>query len=61
VNNATYGLCQPIWLNPSINRKVVLNEKWQEKIIIFLNYILNTNGNAACQITYTCMFYNSCF
>jgi hypothetical protein len=37
----------PIWLNPSItiNGKVVLNEKWQEKRKIFINDIMKTNGN----------------
>ena len=46
VNVATHVKCQPIWLNPSItiNRTVVLNEKWQEKGIFFIND-MKTNGN----------------
>jgi hypothetical protein len=47
VNDATHVKLQPIWLNPSIkiNGKVVLNEKWQEKGIFFINDIMKTNGN----------------
>ena len=46
----------------------MLNEKWQEKGIFFINDIMKTNGNALMsveeldlkyQITNTCMFYNS--
>ena len=29
----------------TINGKVVLNEKWQEKGIAFINDIMKTNGN----------------
>ena len=70
VNDATHVKCQPIWLTPSIkiNGKVVLNEKWQEKRIFFINDIMKTNGNGLMsvqelglkyQITNACMFYNS--
>ena len=70
VNDATHVKCQPTWLNPSIkiNGKVVLNEKWQEKGIFFINDIMKTNGNGLMsveelglkyQITNACMFYNS--
>jgi hypothetical protein len=66
VNDATHVKCQPIWLNPSIkiNGKVVLNEKWQEKGIFFINDIMKTNGNGLMsveelglkyQITNACM------
>ena len=46
----------------------MLNEKWQEKGIFFINDIMKTNGNELMsveeldlkyQITNTCMFYNS--
>ena len=70
VNDATHVKCQLIWLNQSItiNGKVVLSEKWQEKGIFFVNDIMKTNGNGLMsveeldlkyQITNTCMFYNS--
>jgi hypothetical protein len=53
-----------------MNGKVVLNEKWQEKGIFFINDIIKTNGNGLMsveeldlkyQITNVCMFYNSLF
>ena len=46
----------------------MLNEKWQEKGIFFINDIMKTNGNGLMsveeldlkyQITNACMFYNS--
>jgi hypothetical protein len=70
VKDATHVKCQPIWLNPSItiNGKVVLNEKWPENGIFFINDIMKTNGNGLMsveelglkyQITNAYMFYNS--
>ena len=60
-------LDQVLHTNIKINGKVVLNEKWQEKGIFFIND-MKTNGNGLMsveelglkyQITNACMFYNS--
>ena len=37
-------LDQVLHTNIKINGKVVLNEKWQEKGIFFINDIMKTNG-----------------
>ena len=59
VNDATHVKCQPIWLNPSIkiNGKVVLNEKWQEKGIFFINDIMKTNGNGLMSVEELVFFF----